>query len=67
MADAQTGIYTVPSGLALGHWQTQVAIDELDPSGAKVGQVVVDFIFEIVNTQKKHAPVFDRSITPFLG
>lgn len=72
--DPNTGLYTVPAGLDPGLWSTQVTIEELDPvTGKHVGQVAVDFSFNVVPVTGNppsfvyRANVNDTTLTPVNG
>jgi len=65
--DPLTGEYTVPPGLALGLWSTQVVIEEFDGSGNQIGQVGVDFIIQVVTPGPGSPPVFVYPPTPADG
>ena len=62
--DAVTGVYTVPAGLATGLWTSQVVIEEYDGAGALIGQVAVDFIFNVLTSVTGQPPSFDYPPTP---
>ncbi|MGV3724425.1 MAG: proprotein convertase P-domain-containing protein, partial [Actinomycetota bacterium] len=65
--DPLTGEYTVPPGLGLGLWSTQVIIEEYDGSGNQIGQVGVDFILQVLTPGAGSAPAFDYPPTPADG
>lgn len=70
--DPQTGVVTVPAGLKLGPWSTQVVIEEHagGAGGTVVGRTAVSFVLNVQN-QTGNAPTFvpptPASNTPRLG
>ncbi len=61
--DPVTGVYTIPAGLTTGLWTSQVIIEELDANGTQVGQVALDFIFQVLDQVTTNPPDFDRPPT----
>lgn len=65
--DPNTGLFTVPPGLAAGLWSTQVIVEEYDSSGNLLGHVALDFTLRISAAAQGNVPRFGVPPTPADG